>query len=88
MTRLLLSFESLVSWETFSKIASVFSIASFGLTLWVLLETRKLKALYKLRGRGPSLIKDLVKMAASLSKYLNDYSNSGAQIAQEGLTSR
>ena len=29
------------------------------------------------------MIKDLVKMASSLSKYLNDYSNSAAQIVQE-----
>ena len=83
MTCLLLSFESLVNWETLSKIATVLSIASFGFTLWVLHETRKLKSLYKLRGRGPFLIKDLVKMSSSLSKYLNDYSNSAAQIAQE-----
>ena len=29
------------------------------------------------------MIKDLVKMTSSLSKYLNDYSNSATQIAQE-----
>jgi hypothetical protein len=79
----LLSLESLLSWEAFSKIASAFSIASFGLTLWVLLETRKLRALYKLRVRGPLLIKDLHKMTSTLSSYLNDYSNSIAQIDQE-----
>lgn len=77
------SLESLLSWDNFSKLASVFSIAGFGLTLWVLLETRRLKVLYRLRVRGPLLIKDLVKMAATLSSYLNDYSNSNAQIAQE-----
>ena len=83
MHGLLLSLDRLLSWETFSKIASVFSIASFALTLWVLVETRKLRALYKLRVRGPLLIKDLNKMAATLSSYLNDYSNSIIQIAQE-----
>jgi hypothetical protein len=83
MHGLLLSLESLLNWETFSKIGSIFSIASFGLTVWVLLETRKLRGLYKLRVRGPSLIKDLVKLASILFSYLNDYSNSVAQIAQE-----
>lgn len=83
MTHLLLFFEGLVSWDTLSKLSSVLSIISLGMTLWILLETRKLRALYKLRGRGPLLIKDLVKMASGLSKYLNDYSNSAAQIAQE-----
>jgi predicted nucleic acid-binding Zn-ribbon protein len=83
MQRLLFSLESLLSWENLSRISSVISIASLGLTLWVLLETRKLRTLYKLRGRGPSLIKDLAKMASGLSKYLNDYSNSLSQIAQE-----
>jgi hypothetical protein len=83
MYGLLISLESLSSWETFSKIASVFSVASFGLTLWVLLETRNLRVLYKLRVRGPLLIKDLVKMTSTLSNYLNDYSTSIGQIAQE-----
>ena len=83
MHGLLLSLDKLLSWETFSRIASVFSIAGFALTLWVLLETRKLRALYKLRVRGPLLIKDLNKMAVTLSSYLNDYSNSFIQIAQE-----
>jgi hypothetical protein len=83
MHGLILSLDSLFNWETFSKIASVFSIASFGLTLWVLLETRKLRVLYKLRVRGPLLIKDLVKLTSTLSSYLNDYSNSISEIAQE-----
>lgn len=84
MLGFLLSLESFFfSWETFSRIASVLSIASFALTIWVLLETRKLRSLYKLRVRGPLLIKDLHKMASNLSSYLNDYSNSITQIAQE-----
>jgi hypothetical protein len=83
MHRLLLALERLLSWETFSRIASVFSIASFGLTIWVLFETRQLRSLYKLRVRGPLLIKDLNKMASNLFGYLNDYSNSIMQIAQE-----
>lgn len=83
MLSLLFSLETLFSWETASKVASVFSIASFGLTLWVLFETRKLRSFYKLRVRGPELIKDLNKMASKLSEYLNDYSDSLSQIAEE-----
>lgn len=75
--------ERFVTWETVSKIASVFSIASLLVTIWVLFETRKLRSLYKLKVRGPELIKDLHKMASSLSEYLNDYADSLTQIAEE-----
>src|SRR6185295_19095391 len=80
---LLISPESLLSWDAISKIASIFSIASLLVTIWVLCETRRLRSLYKLRSRGPVLIKDLHKMASRLSGYLNDYSDSTSQIAEE-----
>jgi hypothetical protein len=83
MHGLLLWPESLLSWDSISKIASVSSIASLLVTIWVLFETRKLRALYKLRVRGPVLIKDLHKMASNLSGYLNDYSDSTIRIAEE-----
>ncbi len=88
MPDLLSSIEKFVSWETISKIGSIFSIASLVVTIWVLLETRKLRSLYKLKVRGPELIKDLHKMASNLSEFLNDYSGSMTQIAEElGKTS-
>jgi uncharacterized phage infection (PIP) family protein YhgE len=83
MNGLLRSIERFFSWETVSKIASIFSIASLLVTIWVLFETRKLRSLYKLRVRGPVLIKDLHKMTSNLSGYLNDYSDSTTQIAEE-----
>lgn len=39
--------------------------------------------LYKLRVRGPSLIKDLSNSAANLSKYLSEYDDSIPQIQEE-----
>lgn len=69
--------------QTISLIADILSIAGFVLTVWVLLETRKLKSLYKLRIRGPSLIRELHKIVSNLPEYLNNYSNSIVQVAQE-----
>lgn len=83
MTGLLNLIEGLFSWESISRIASIFSIVSLLVTVRILFETRKLRSLYKLRVRGPVLIKDLHKMASNLSDYLNDYSDSTMQIAEE-----
>jgi ElaB/YqjD/DUF883 family membrane-anchored ribosome-binding protein len=69
------SLEGFLTWEIVSRIASLFSIASLIVTIWVLFETRKV--------RGPELIKDLHKMASNLSEYLNDYTDSTTQIAEE-----
>lgn len=83
MPVLLLSLEKLLSWENVSRFASLLSIASFGLTVGVLFETRRLRMLYKLRVRGPVLIRDLHKMADNVSDFLDEYSESIIQIAEE-----
>jgi len=83
MNGFLNSVEGFLTWEIVSRIASLFSIASLLVTTWVLFETRKLRSIYKLKVRGPELIKDLHKMASNLSEYLNDYSDSTTQIAEE-----
>lgn len=83
MNDLLSSIERFLSWEILSRVGSIFSIVSLLATIWVLFETRKLRALYKLKVRGPVLIKDLKKMTTNLSGYLNDYGDSTAQIAEE-----
>ncbi len=75
--------ESFLKLQIVSLIADILSISGFVLTVWVLLETRKLRSLYVLKARGPSLIRDLQKLVTKLSGYLNNYPNSVAKIAQE-----
>src|SRR5262245_37030306 len=77
------SSQNFLTLQAISLIADILSIAGFVVPVWVLLETRKLKSLYKLKVRGPSLIKDLHKMVLNLDDYINNYSNSLTQIAQE-----
>ncbi len=69
--------------ETFYVVGNFFSIASFILSIFVLWNIRKLRNAYKLRVRGPALIKDLTKAASNLSKLMNDYSEFMPQVSEE-----
>ena len=69
--------------DAFFFVGNLLSIVSFVLTIVVLLNVRKLRNAYKLRGRGPSLIKDLSKCASNLSGFLNDYNEFLPQINEE-----
>jgi len=64
-------------------VGSVVSIASFILSIFVYVNVRKLRNVYKLRARGPALIKDLSKAASNLSKFMNDYSELLPQVSEE-----
>lgn len=75
--------KNLVDREKFYFIGNVFSIASFILSIVVLWNIRKLRNAYKLRARGPALIKDLSKAASSLSKLTNDYAEFIPQVSEE-----
>ena len=74
---------NLLSRETFYIIGNVFSIASFVLSIFVLWNIRKLRNAYRLRARGPSLLKDLSKAASNLSKFMNAYADFLPQITEE-----
>ena len=69
--------------DLLSIASDVLSIISFVLTIFVLYDTRKIRAVYKFKGRGPALIKDLSKQASNLSDYLNEFENFIPQIAVE-----
>jgi len=69
--------------ETFYIIGNIFSIASFILSIFVLWNIRKLRNAYRLRARGPSLIKDLSKAASNLSKFMNNYDEFMPQVSEE-----
>lgn len=69
--------------DSLSVVGNIFSIASFVISIFVLLSVRKLRTLYRLRVRGPSLIKDLSKAGSNLSNYLNEYAESIPQIEEE-----
>jgi len=74
---------SLWSRDAFFLLGNLLSIVSFFLTIFVLLNIRKIRNAYKLRVRGPSLIKDLSKSASNLSDLMNDYQEFIPQIAEE-----
>ena len=69
--------------ENFYIVGNIFSIASFILSIFVLWNIRKLRNAYKLRARGPALIKDLSKAASNLSKFMNEYAESLPQVSEE-----
>jgi Mg2+ and Co2+ transporter CorA len=69
--------------EALSIIADLLSIAGFILTIAVLLNVKNLKNAYKLRVRGPSLIRDLAKSTSALSSLMNDYREFRPQVAEE-----
>jgi hypothetical protein len=69
--------------ETFYIVGNIFSIAGFILSVFVLWNIRKLRNAYRLRARGPSLIKDLSKAASNLSKFMNEYDEFMPQVSEE-----
>lgn len=70
----------LLSREFLSVLADVLSIIGFVLTIFVLYDTRKIRSLYKFKGRGPALIRDLSKLSLTLSTYLNQFEDFLPQI--------
>ena len=83
MTSLSDIIQSFLTRENFFVIGNLFSIASFILSIVVLWNIRKLRNAYKLRVRGPSLIRELQKSKSSLTTYLNEFSDAIPQIAAE-----
>jgi len=75
--------QKVLSRETFFFVGNLLSIVSFVLTIFVLLNVRKLRNVYKLKARGPSLIKDLSKSASNISSLLNEYNDFLPQLAEE-----
>jgi hypothetical protein len=75
--------ESFLTRDNFSTLGTIFSIASFVLSIFVLWNVRKLRNAYRLRARGPSLIRELSKASSNLSKFLNEYDDSLSQVKEE-----
>ncbi len=73
----------LLNREALAILGDVFSIASFIVSLFVLLNVRRIKNLYRLRVRGPALVKQLAKSTTSLSNYMNEYREFMPQISEE-----
>lgn len=74
-----------LSRETLYVVSSIFSIASFVLSIFVLWNVRKLRNAYRLRARGPALLRELSKAVSNLSKFLNEYEDSLPQVKEELL---
>jgi hypothetical protein len=75
--------QKILSRETFFFVGNLLSIVSFVLTIFVLLNVRKLRNAYKLKVRGPLLIKDLSKLASNISSLRNEYNEFLPQLAEE-----
>jgi hypothetical protein len=83
MGELITAVQKVFNRETFFFVGNLLSIVSFVLTLFVLLNIRKLRNVYKLKARGPSLIRELSKSAANIATLMNDYNEFLPQLAEE-----
>lgn len=77
------AFQKIWSRDTFFFVGNLLSIFSFVLTIFVLLNVRNLRNVYKLKARGPSLLKDLSKSASNISGFLNEYNDFLPQLEEE-----
>jgi hypothetical protein len=68
---------------SFSDLGTIASIISLGVSIFVLIEVRKIRNAFKLRVRGPVIIKELVGYSSNLSAYLDEFEDSLPQIADE-----
>ncbi len=68
---------------TFSDIGTVASIISLAVSIFVLIEVRNIRNAFKLKVRGPVIIKELVRYSSNLSGYLDEFEDSLPQIADE-----
>lgn len=69
--------------RTLTLSASIVSIVSFFLTIFVLYDTRKLRSFYKFRALGPTLIKELRSSSKKISDFLNEFEEFIPQISEE-----
>jgi hypothetical protein len=75
--------EKVFARDNFYIIGNLCSMASFIISIWVLLTVRTIKNAYRFRARAPSLIKELSKASTNINKFLNAYSDSLSQIREE-----
>jgi len=68
---------------TFADIGTVASLLSLAVSIWVLRDVRNIRNAFKLRVRGPVIIKELVRYSSNLSGYLDEFEGSLPQIAEE-----
>lgn len=69
--------------ENFNLIGNAFSIAGFGISVWLLWNVRTIRNAYRFRARGPLLLKELSKTSKNINKFLNEYDDSLGQIREE-----
>jgi hypothetical protein len=69
--------------RTLILLASIASIISFFLTIFVLYDTRRLRSFYRFRARGPTLVAELRRCSQKISEFLNDFDAFIPQISEE-----
>jgi len=68
---------------TFSDIGTIASIISLAVSLFVLADVRKIKNAFRLRVRGPIVIRELGKCSSNISNYMDQFDVFLPQIASE-----
>lgn len=68
---------------TFSTIGTVASIISLAVSIFVLIEVRNIRNAFKLRVRGPVIIRELGRCSSNISGYLVEFEDSLPQIDDE-----
>ena len=68
---------------TFSDVGTIASLISLAVSIFVLIEVRRLKNSFTLRVRGPIIIKELAKYSSNISGYLDQFDDFLTQIDAE-----
>lgn len=68
---------------TFSDLGTIASIISLAVSLFVLADVRKIKNAFRLRVRGPIVIRELGKCSSNIANYMDRFDGFLPQIASE-----
>ena len=68
---------------TLTDVGTIASILSLAVSIFVLYDVRKIKNSFKIRVRGPAVIKELQAYSFSVNRYLNQFEDFVPQIAEE-----
>lgn len=83
MRELLFAVRELLTSELFNIIVDVLSVFGFVITIFILIEIRKIKKHYVFLGRVPDLVKLLKRHQSNIVEYMNDIDGFLPQILEE-----
>lgn len=68
---------------SFADIGSIASLLSLAVSIFILIDVWKIKNAFRLRVRGPSVIKELAKYSSNISSYMAQFEDFLPEIAGE-----